>query len=173
MTSDSTLSLVMLATKESYAPPTTVAKMTWPPPQPEAGPSRLPPPQPEVGPSMQPEMSNLRSCIVMEVDDDIPEWLTKEQGYKPSTSPATVLKRQCHRGLGPPVKIGAFNNIENLENNALTNPAFCQERDWWTESGWKTESQGLPWVSCCLPPERQPFHSHGGQCQCTWKISQE
>ena len=35
----------------------------------------------EVGPSMQPEGINLRSYIAMEVDNDIPEWLTEEQGY--------------------------------------------------------------------------------------------
>ena len=39
-------------------------------------------------------MSNLRSHIAMEVDDYIPDWLMEEQGYKLSTGPATVSKRQ-------------------------------------------------------------------------------
>ena len=122
MTSDSMLPPVMLGTAKSSMPPAQVTKPTWPLPQPEAGPSRLPPPQPEAGPSrllpqpeagpsMWPMTSNLGSHIVMEVDDDIPEWLTEEQGYKPSTGPATVSKRQHHRGLGPPVEFVAFNTV--------------------------------------------------------------
>ena len=68
---------------------------------------------------MQTEAINLGSCIVIEVDDDIPEWLTEEQGYKPYTGPPTVSKRQHRRGLGPPINIGAFNNIEDLEKDYL------------------------------------------------------
>ena len=114
-----------------------VAKPVWSLYQPEAGPSQLPPPQPEVRPSMLPKDINVRSRIAMEVDDYIPEWLMEEQGYKPYTGPPTVLKRQCHKGLGPPIKIGAFNSIEDLEkdylvcfpSNSLTDPAFCWERE--------------------------------------------
>ena len=68
----------------------------------------------------------------MEVDDDIPSWLTEEQGYRPSTGPATVSKRQQRKGLGLPVEFGAFNNIKDLKkdylahfpSNALTDPVF-------------------------------------------------
>ena len=55
----------------------------------------------------------------MEVDDWEPEWLTEEGGYKLSDGPSTVSKRQQHKGLGPPIEISAFNNIEALEKNYL------------------------------------------------------
>ena len=117
---------------KSSTPPTQVMKPIWPQPQPEAGPSKLPLPQHEVGPSMQPETSNLRSCIATEVDDYIPDWLMEEQGYMPSTGPATVSKRQQHKGLGLPIEYGAFTCIEDLKKNylawspgnMLTDPTF-------------------------------------------------
>ena len=85
----------------------------------EAGPSHLPPPQYEVRSSSPPKEVNLGSWIAMEVDDWEPEWLMKEDGYKPSDGPSTISKRQQCRGLGPPVEILAFTSIEDLEKYYL------------------------------------------------------
>ena len=54
----------------------------------------------------------------MEVDWE-PKWLTEEGGYKLSDGPSTVSKRQQHKGLGPPIEISAFNNIEALKKDYL------------------------------------------------------
>ena len=96
-----------------------VAKPTWSLPQPEAGPSCLPLPQHEARPSSLPEEVNLGSQITMEVDDWDPKWLMEEGGYKLSDSLPTVHKRQQHKGLDPPIEIGAFNSIEALEKDYL------------------------------------------------------
>ena len=97
----------------STLPPTTLVTVepklwvvvpTWSLTQPEAGPSRLPPPQPEarpshlplsqkeMGPASPPEEVNLRSHIIMEVDDEY-EWM-EEASYKPVDGPLPVSKRQ-------------------------------------------------------------------------------
>ena len=86
------------------------------------GPSRLLPPQPEAGPSTQFMMKSLKGHIAIEVDNETPDWLTEEQGYNPSASPAPVSKTQQRKGLGPPVKFGAFNNIEGLKRNYWHTP---------------------------------------------------
>ena len=70
----------------------------------------------------------------MEVDDEY-KWM-EEAGYKPVDGPLPVSKRQQQRGLGPSVYILAFNSIEALEknyltqspSNSLTDPTLCQER---------------------------------------------
>ena len=135
--SHTTLSPTTLVTEKPSTPPAKAAKPMQPPPQPEAGPSRLPPPQPEAGPSTQPATSNLTDHLDMEVDDETPDWLTEEQGYRLSTGPAPISKRWQCRGLGPPVSIRTFNNIKGLEKdylahapgNALTDPTFFQKRE--------------------------------------------
>ena len=85
-----------LATQSPNAPPT--KKASRPPPQPVAGPSRLPPPQPEAGSSQGSATAKLADRIAMEVDD-IPEWLSEEQGYVPPVGPQGLHKAShcpCH-----------------------------------------------------------------------------
>ena len=115
-------SMVSPTTVVAAEPPmqtTQVAKPAWSLPQPETGPSQLPPPPHEVGPSTQPEGVSLGCCITMEMDEGVPYQLMEEEGFKPSDNWPTVLKRQQHRGLGPPVNISSFNSMEELKRNYL------------------------------------------------------
>ena len=124
-----------LATQSPNALPT--KKASRPLPQPEAGPSRLPPPQPEAELSQGSATAKLADRIAMEVDD-IPEWLSEEQGYVPPVGPPAVSKRRQKKGLGPPIPIGGlFDTVEELQKdylahapgNSLKDPTFLQERE--------------------------------------------
>ena len=104
----------------------------------------------------------------MVVDNNTPDWLTEEQGYKPSTGPATVSKRQGCRGLVPLVEFESFNTIEDLKkdylvhspSNWLTDPTFGQEREGVVNRiaidciTMKTRISGLS-LSITLPPPRE------------------
>ena len=86
-------SVLLPVTMVTAGPTPQVVVPAWSLPQPEARPSHLPSSQNEMRPASLPEKVNLRSCIVMEVDDEY-VWLMEEAGFKPVDSPVPVSKRQ-------------------------------------------------------------------------------